>query len=250
MADSILNGTDYADTMREYYQKYPRAGYGGNFHKWARDESAGAYNSYGNGSAMRTSPVAYAFDSLPEVLEMAEYYASPTHDHPEGVKGAQATSASIFMARTGSTKNEIREYVTETFGYDLTLTVDEIRPDYKFEVCCMKTVPQAIVCFLESDSFEDSIRNAISIGGNSDTLACITGSIAGAYEGMTNDLSQKTMSLLDDDLQNVVIDFHDRFIPEHKLQRTEHKPASAFTEVSSRQYFAVPKRSIVARLFG
>jgi ADP-ribosylglycohydrolase len=244
LADSILSGRDYDIVMREYYQCYPSAGYGSSFKNWAQDDDAGPYDSYGNGSAMRTSPVGYAYDSLDEVLDRAEYYASFTHNHPEGMWGAQVTAGAIYLARTGASIDDIR-----TFGerfYDLSRTVDDIRPEYKFDVSCQGTVPEAVICFLESDSFEDAIRNAISLGGDSDTLACITGGIASAFYGVPDDITHKTMSLLDDDLQSVLINFYDKYHTQ-KLERVAHEPENLFTEVEPLKYLA-PKPSLIGRL--
>lgn len=213
LADTILNNGDYGRIMREYFHRYPHAGYGGSFLRWAGDPSAGPYNSWGNGAAMRTSSVGFAFDSLEEVLTKAELFASYTHNHPEGIKGAQATSACIYLARTGSTKEDIKSYIIDQFGYDLSRTLDEIRPDYKFDVSCQGTVPEAITAFLESTDFEVAIRNAISLGGDSDTLACITGGIAEAFYGeVPQDIRVQTLSRLDDAMEDVVNQFYDRYM--------------------------------------
>ncbi|HQR36107.1 MAG TPA: ADP-ribosylglycohydrolase family protein, partial [Blastocatellia bacterium] len=170
------------------------------------------YNSWGNGAAMRISPVGFAFDSLDEVLANAEKYTAVTHNHPEGIKGAQATAAAIFLARKGGTKQEIKEYVTTTFGYDLSKTLDEIRPNYQFNESCQQTVPEAITAFLESDDFEDAIRNAISLGGDSDTLACITGGIAEAFYGsVPNFIATQVMNLLDENLRKVTAAFLNKY---------------------------------------
>lgn len=159
---------------------YPQGGYGGNFGQWIHRDNPTPYNSYGNGSAMRVSPCAIYAVELDEALELAELSASVTHNHPEGIKGAKATSAAIFMAKSGKTKEEIKKYICENF-YMLNKTVNEIRADYTFNETCQETVPQAITAFLESNDFEDAIRNAVSLGGDSDTLAAITGSIAWVY---------------------------------------------------------------------
>ena len=160
-------------------EKYPNVGYGGMFRKWLKEDEFEPYNSLGNGSAMRVSPCGFYADSLKEALYLAEMSAEVTHNHPEGIKGAQATAAAIYLARTGSTKEEIKNYIEQNF-YSLDFTVDDLRP-YPFNETCMKTVPQSIVCFLESENYEDAVRNAVSIGGDSDTIACITGGIAWAY---------------------------------------------------------------------
>ncbi len=183
VAEAILTGRSYADAIRKLGSRYPDAGYGGMFHQWLLDRDKGPYHSWGNGSAMRVSPVAWAFDDVDTVLEEARKSAEITHDHPEGIKGAQATALAIFLARTGHPKHTIRREIAQRFGYDLDRTLEEIRPTYDFDESCQGTVPEAIIAFLESSSYEDAIRNAVSLGGDSDTLACITGSIAEAYYG-------------------------------------------------------------------
>ena len=213
LADSILRGRPYDEVMREYCQRYPYAGYGGSFGLWAKDPLAGPYNSWGNGAAMRTSPVGFAFNSLEEVLDKAAHYASFTHNHPEGINGAQATSACVYLARTGASKDEIKKYITSNVDYDLSRSVDEIRPSYEFDDSCQGTVPQAITAFLESTDFEDAIRNAISLGGDSDTLACIAGGISEAfYGGVPTAIKEKSLSLLDAPLKEVVRQFYSRFV--------------------------------------
>ena len=201
LAESILTKKDYASLMKAYYRRYPGAGYGGFFHHWAQAHDSQPYNSWGNGAAMRISSVGFAFNTLEDVLVRAAEYTAVTHNHEEGIKGAQATAAAIFLARTGSTKADIKEYTRATFGYDLSRTIDEIRPAYRFNESCQETVPQAIACFLESTDFEDAIRNAISLGGDSDTLACITGGIAQAFYGVPTAIADRAMSILDDDLR-------------------------------------------------
>ncbi len=183
IAEAVMGDGDYAAAMRRLGNAYPNRGYGSKFALWLGRESMGPYGSFGNGSAMRVSPVAYAYDDLESVLAEAEKSAAVTHDHPEGIKGAQATAGAIFLARTGTGKEAIKQFVAERFGYDLERTVDGLREVYVYNETCQATVPEALICFLESTSFEDSIRNAISIGGDSDTLACITGSIAEAFYG-------------------------------------------------------------------
>jgi ADP-ribosylglycohydrolase len=207
LAESILTDTDYASLMKAYYRRYPGAGYGGFFHQWAQAHGSRPYNSWGNGAAMRISAVGFAFNTLDEVLVRAAEYTAVTHNHPEGLKGAQATAAAIFLAKTGSTKADIKQYTAATFHYDLSRSVDEIRPTYRFDESCQGTVPQAIVCFLESTSFEDAIRNAISLGGDSDTLACITGGIAQAHYGVPSAIVGRVISILDEDLRGVTARF-------------------------------------------
>ena len=194
--------------MKFYYRHYPHAGYGGSFHQWARSGDSRPYNSWGNGAAMRVSPVGFAFDTLEEVLAKSKQYTEVTHNHPEGIKGAQATASAIFLGRTGKTKREIRDFIVTSFGYDLSRTLDEIRPTYGFDESCQGTVPQAIQAFLESENFEDAIRNAVSLGGDSDTLACITGGIAQAfYGGVPEDIARKVMGILDQDLGRITLKF-------------------------------------------
>nr|VFJ73959.1 MAG: ADP-ribosylglycohydrolase [Candidatus Kentron sp. FW] len=213
LADAIVHGNDYGKVMKEYYRRYPDVGYGGLFHRWATLEGSGPYNSWGNGSAMRTSPVGHAFDTLDEVLSKAEYFASFTHNHPEGIKGAQATSAAIFLAGNRASKAEIKSFIVERFGYDLSKSPDEIRPHYRFDESCQGTVPPALMAFLQSSDYEDAIRNAISLGGDSDTLACITGGIAEAfYGGVPEDIREKAMGILDERLRGVVEAFYREYI--------------------------------------
>lgn len=216
LADAILHAKDYGEVMRQYYHRYPEVSYGGMFQQWAENHDSGyynsPYNSWGNGSAMRTSPVGYAFHDLDEVLFRAEYYAAVTHNHPEGIKGAQATAATIFLARTGASKSEIASFVVQRFGYELSKSLDEIRPHYHFDESCQGTVPQAITAFLESTGYEDAIRNAISLGGDSDTLACITGGIAEAfYSGVPEEIGERAMGILDEGLRGVVDAFYRAF---------------------------------------
>ena len=217
LAESILTGRSYESLMREYYRRYPDAGYGRHFRKWATGEYKGAYGSCGNGSAMRISPVGWAYQSLDEVLQKAEESTSITHNHPEGIKGAQATASAIFMARSGSSKDDIRKYVTNTFGYNLTMTCDDIRPAYTFDGTCQGTVPQALVAFLDSSDFESAIRLAVSLGGDTDTLACITGGIAEAFYGVPECISDKVYQYLDEPLSNIVNEFVCKFGIANKL---------------------------------
>ena len=183
LAEAILSGRSYLETVREFGRRYPRAGYGGSFMGWLLADDLEPYHSWGNGSAMRVSPVGWAFASEEEVLRQARLSAEITHNHPEGVKGAQATALAIYLARTGAAKETIRARIQNQFDYDLTRTVDDIRPDYHFDVSCQGTVPEALVAFLDADSYEEAVRYAVSLGGDSDTLACITGGIAEAFYG-------------------------------------------------------------------
>jgi ADP-ribosylglycohydrolase len=204
VADAILSARPYLDTIREVGLRYPHADYGGSFMGWLHSKNPQPYNSWGNGSAMRVSPVGFAFDSEDQVLAQARLSAVITHNHPEGVKGAQATALAIYLARKGSSKEQIRARIAAQFGYDLTRTLDDIRPRYSYDVSCQGTVPPAILAFLESVSFEDALRNAISVGGDSDTLACITGGIAEAfYGGVPQEIREQVKALLTPDLWQI-----------------------------------------------
>jgi ADP-ribosylglycohydrolase len=200
------------DSLKKWFHYYPAAGYGMTFFKWCSSNLREPYNSWGNGSAMRVSPVGFAFKTLEEVLIHAELSAAVTHNHPEGIKGAQATAAAIFLARTGNTKEQIREYIESTFGYDLSRSLDEIRSGYTFDVSCQGSVPQAIRALLESENYEDAVRKAISLGGDSDTIACITGGIAQAYfGGVPDDIRAEALARMGDDLRRVLDRFEERF---------------------------------------
>lgn len=181
VAECILGDKNYATTLKAYGRRYPNAGYGLAFRKWLASDSLLPYNSFGNGAAMRVSPVGFAYNTLEKVLAEAQNSAKVTHNHPEGIKGAQVTAAAVFLARQGSSKEEIKQYLTKQFGYNLEQTLDEIRPQYSFDASCQGSVPQAVRAFLESTDYEDAVRKAISLGGDSDTIACITGGIAQAY---------------------------------------------------------------------
>jgi ADP-ribosylglycohydrolase len=212
LADSILYGDDYPFLLKWYYRQYPRAGFGSAFQQWARSDSLEPYNSWGNGSAMRVSPVGWAYDTLAEVLEQAERSASATHNHPEGIKGAQAIAGAVFLARTGSTKDAIKAYIEDRFGYALDDTIDNLRGWYKFDVSCQGSVPQALIAFLESDNYEDCVRKAISIGGDSDTIACMAGGIAHAFYGpLPDNIKREVYARLDEPLTEVVFRFCEKF---------------------------------------
>ena len=180
-ASAILRGTSFESTYLDFGRRYPRAGYGAGFYRWLFETSPRPYNSFGNGSAMRVAPVGYAYDGEESVLREAERSAAVTHDHPEGIKGAQATALTVWMARTGTSKDDIRSEIARRFGYDLDRTTEQIRPDYRFDVTCQGTVPEAIIAFLESTDYESAVRLAISLGGDSDTLGAITGGFAQAF---------------------------------------------------------------------
>jgi ADP-ribosylglycohydrolase len=212
VADAILSGRPYIKSVREIGRRYPGAGYGGAFVQWLHSDNPRPYNSWGNGSAMRVSPVGFAFSSEDEVLQHATMTAEISHNHPEGIKGAQATALAVFLARTGTAKELIRSRIAEDFGYDMERTVDDIRPGYAFDVSCQGTVPEAIIAFLDSDSYEDAVRNAISLGGDSDTLACITGGIAEAFYGdIPKPVEEKVQEFLTPDLWQVTEAFFQKY---------------------------------------
>lgn len=193
--------------MRAFGDAFPYAGYGGMFADWLYYKDMGPYNSFGNGSAMRVSAAGWVGTTMEEVLRLAELSACVTHNHPEGIKGAQATAAAIFMARKGESKDAVKNFIEDRFGYDLSATIDEIRPGYTMDETCQGTVPQAITAFLEGNGFEDVIRLAISIGGDSDTIGAIAGSIAEAAYGVPRDIRRKTEERLDNALLAVLRHF-------------------------------------------
>ncbi len=212
VADAILSGRSYVETIREYGRRYPDAGYGGTFRKWLQADAAEPYGSWGNGSAMRVSPIGFAFDTEEEVLREAERSAEVTHNHLEGIKGAQAIALTVFMARSGRPKEEIRAEIAERFQYHLDTTVDAIRPGYSFDVSCQGTVPAALVSFLDAASYEDAVRNAISLGGDADTLACIAGGIAEAfYGGVPSEIRNWALEHLPPDLRDITNAFVARY---------------------------------------
>jgi ADP-ribosylglycohydrolase len=211
-AHGILRSYPYDKVYRAYGKKYPDSGYGSMFNRWIHTKNIGPYNSYGNGSAMRVSPIGYAYNSVEKVLEKAKKSAEVTHNHEEGIKGAQATALAIFMARTGSSKDEIRAKIAEMFQYDMDRSCDTIRPTYSFDETCQGTVPEAIIAFLDSTDFENAIRLSISLGGDADTLACITGGIAQAfYREIPREMARKALSLLPKKFLRIIKAFNDRY---------------------------------------
>jgi len=212
VADAILNGEDFAAALRRFGRRHPNRGFGSSFYVWMHNEAAGPYQSWGNGSAMRVAPVGFAYDSEADVLREAALSAAVTHDHPEGIKGAQAVALAVLLGRQGAGKDAIREQIGARFGYDLGRTLAQIRPHYAFDVSCQGSVPEAIIAFLESESVEDAIRKAISLGGDSDTMGCIAGGIAQAhYGGVPAELAHAVRGFLTDDLLGVVDRFARRF---------------------------------------
>ncbi len=207
--DEFTFKADVAYQMRKIGREYPRAGYGGMFYRWLKSDVMPAYNSLGNGSAMRVSPVAWVARNLAHAEQLAAWSAEVTHNHPEGVKGAMAVAAAIYLAREGKTKQQIKEYIEQKY-YRLDFTLDEIRPTYKFDVTCSGSVPQAIVCFLESTDFEDAVRNAVSLGGDGDTQAAIAGSIAEAFYGIPYVLIQKAYTYMDEQIKKYVRSYNEQ----------------------------------------
>ena len=197
-------------SMRKWGRRYPNAGYGGRFRYWLTAKDPKPYGSYGNGSAMRVSSAGWLFKTLEETRHVARLTAEVTHNHPEGIKGAEATASAIYMARSGSSKEEIRDYITDEFGYDLSRTCDEIRPGYHQVESCQETVPEAITAFLEGKDFEDVIRTAVSLGGDCDTLTCIAGGIAEAFYGVPEEMAVETRKRLPADML-AVLDRFDTF---------------------------------------
>lgn len=208
-SDEIIR-SNLIRSMQKYGALYPYAGYGLSFSQWLTSTTPMPYNSFGNGSAMRVSSVAWLFDSLDDVRHAARLSAEVTHNHPEGIKGAEATASAIFLARTGYNKEDIRNYVTKEFGYCLIRTCDEIRPQYHHVESCMETVPEAMTAFLEGDSFEDVIRTAVSLGGDCDTLTAIAGSIAEGFFEIPNELKLECQKRLPDELLKVLHRFDSR----------------------------------------
>lgn len=197
--------------MQEFGRRFPHAGYGGKFKRWLESDDPRPYNSWGNGSAMRVSACGWAANSIEEAVVLSDTVTAVTHDHPEGLKGAASTSVCIYLARTGKTKDEIRQYLEDHF-YRIDFTLDEIRPAYRFDVSCQGSVPQAMASFFESTSFVDAIRNAISLGGDADTIAAIAGSVAGAYYGVPDKICMQALQHLDPFLREAFLD------AEHKLK--------------------------------
>ncbi len=197
-------------SMQAWGHKYPDAGYGGGFHNWLRKKDTQPYGSFGNGSAMRVSPAGWLYETMERTREVARATADVTHNHPEGIKGAEAVAAVIFLARNGESKENIRQYVTDEFGYDLSRTCDEIRPMYEFDETCQGTVPEAITAFFEGNDFEDVIRTAASLGGDCDTLTCIAGSMAEAYYGVPHWMRKECDNHLTDDIIKVIRRFYKR----------------------------------------
>lgn len=218
ISKSVLNAKeDYSDlsyqsvkSMQEMARKYSRAGYGMRFIQWMLSSNPKPYNSFGNGAAMRVSAIGFIANTIDETIDLSRKVTEVTHNHPEGIKGAEATSVSIFLAKNGYKINEIRDYIDKHY-YKLDFKLDDIRKSYKTDVTCQGTVPQAITAFLESTDFEDAIRNAISIGGDSDTIAAITGGIAEAYYGVPVEIRENALKYLDENLKSILLEFENNF---------------------------------------
>ncbi len=207
-AAAIINKCGYGAAYKKWGNKYPSAGYGGSFRKWLSKEKVEPYNSWGNGSAMRVSPVGWAFKTLERTLKEAKASAKVSHNHPEGIKGAQATACAVFMSRKCNSKKEIKNYIEEKFDYNLSATTDKIRPNYSFKVSCQGSVPEAIIAFLDSKNLEDAIRTAVSLGGDADTQAAISGSIAEAYyKNIPESIKKEILKRLDKDILKVIESF-------------------------------------------
>ena len=198
-------------SMQEIGRPYPYCGYGGMFRKWMYSDNPQPYGSYGNGSAMRVSSCGYAADSLEEAIVLSKIVTKITHNHQEGIKGAEATTVAVFMALNGKDISDIKKHINENY-YPMDFTLNEIRDSYKFNEICQDTVPQGIMAFLESNDFEDAVRNAISIGGDSDTLGAIAGGIAGAYYGISDSLREKVLDFLDDRLLYILLEFENKYL--------------------------------------
>jgi ADP-ribosyl-[dinitrogen reductase] hydrolase len=205
VADALANSKDPAITLKEWCRQYwDNGGWGMRFAEWVSGDEIEAYGSFGNGAAMRVSSAGLLAKSIDDAIALSNLVTTVTHNHPEGLKGAAATAVGVFLARHGSTADEIRSAISSTFGYDLTMTVDQIRPTYRYNETCQNSVPQAIVCALEGTSFEDAIRNAISIGGDSDTIAAIAGGIAEARFGISDEMAGTAWSYLPLDMRAVI----------------------------------------------
>lgn len=213
VADWLSNGGSLAKKMQNYGRLYPDAGYGGNFFRWIYAREPKAYNSFGNGSAMRVSPVGWAFNTLEETLDAAKESAEVSHNHPEGIKGAQAIASSVFMARKGKSKDEIKEYVMHAFDYDLNRTCNHIREDYSFDVSCQGSTPESIICFLESNDYESAVRLAVSLGGDADTMGAMAGGIAEAFYGdISNDIRKNVVKRLPEEFVEIMESFTEKVV--------------------------------------
>lgn len=205
VACKLIRGGSYTSVFQSFFESHPMAGYGKSFIRWAKSKSRLPYNSFGNGSAMRVSPIGFLFTSVDQIAFNARLSAEVTHNHPEGVRGAQAVAVAVFLARTGRTKADIRKHIESEYGYQLSDRLDDIRESYVYDTSCQGSVPQSIVAFLESESYEDAIRNAVSLGGDADTMACVAGGIAEAFYGeVPESIATKAIGMLDGHLRDIV----------------------------------------------
>lgn len=207
-ADAILNDKTFQECCLKWGNKYSNAGYGNSFKDWLRNDNPKPYNSFGNGSAMRVSPVGWLYNGIERVMLKAEESSKVTHNHEEGLRGASCIAVCVYLARMKTPKKIIKEMIETYFEYNLSRTIEQIRPTYKYDITCQGTVPESIICFLESNGFEDAIRKAISLGGDADTQAAITGSIAEAYYGIPIELKEKAYEYLDGDMVEVIDKFY------------------------------------------
>ncbi len=209
VADAVLHNLDFAQTLKEYGRRYPDAGYGGSFYKWMLSDSLQPYKSGCNGSAMRTTSIGFLLDDESTVLKTARKCSAVTHNHSESIKGSQAVSIGIFLARQGCSKDEIRQEIGKWFGYNLNFQLKEIQPGYRFDITCQGTVPPAFIAFLDSEDYESAVRNAVSLGGDADTLACIAGALAEAYyKEIPAEIVSESRRLLPQDFLDIIDEFY------------------------------------------
>lgn len=236
-------------SMKKWGHVYPGAGYGGRFVTWLFSRKTEPYGSYGNGSGMRVSPVGWLYDSIERTREVARWTAEVTHNHPEGIKGAESVAAAIYLARTGSSMEEIADYIKDEFGYDLSRTVDEIRPGYHHVEDCMHTMPEAFTCFLESESYEDCIRNVMSIGGDTDTLGAIAGAVAEAYWGIPVTILIEAKKFIPKDIEAVVERFHSIVFPSNpELENTYEN--NKYIKMAIKRFYQTKNEEDLAVILG
>ena len=210
VADAMLHNLDFAQTLKVYGRRYPDAGYGGSFYNWMLSDTLEPYKSWGNGCAMRTSPIGFLLDDESAILKTARKCSAVTHNHSEGIKGSQAVSIGIFLARQGVSKENIRNEIFKWFGYNLKPHIGEIQPAYRFTITCQGTVPPAFIAFLDSSDYESAVRNAVSLGGDADTLACIAGALAEAYyKEIPAQIVEETRKRLPQDFLDIIDEFYE-----------------------------------------
>ena len=232
VADAILHATasgerpDYRAAILAFARRWPHAGYGGNFRRWFRGDDPQPYGSFGNGSAMRASPIGWAWDRVDDVLREAERSAAVSHDHAEGIRGAQSVALGVLLARTGADNATIRSELSGRFGYDFARTVGDIRPGYRFDVTCQGSVPEAILCFLEAQDWEGAVRLAVSLGGDADTQACIAGALAEARWGVPDTIADEVFARVPHELGTVITAFRTRWTPTPRAGPKERRAAA------------------------